>query len=138
VFRHGLLPAIHSLVSGLLGSVVGFGVATLILGGASGTVAGIGAVAVINEAGFVVTGKGFDLSRVRAPWETEEEHVWRGCLWILSAAGWLAIGVPVSAYLAPDYALHGVVANVITIALVPGASYAVYKASPWRDRWRRT
>jgi hypothetical protein len=63
---------------------------------------------------------------------------WHGALgsWFLLATVWWLIAIPLAAYLASGYAVHGVAANILTALMVIGAELLVWRASPWRGRWR--
>jgi hypothetical protein len=46
------------------------------------------------------------------------------------------VQIPLAAYIAPGYDVHGLTANALTVLLVGGSEWVVWRASPWRHRWR--
>lgn len=124
--RGPFLAQLHAVVSSLLGGVLGFGVASVIVPGASGTVAGIGAAAAAMTLLDELVGRLLDMD-------------WSGAVgsWCLVMIFWLPLSVPVAALIAPDYRVSGVVANLATMLLVFVAGLIAWRASPWRWRWGR-
>ena len=137
MFRYGVGPAVHAIACGLLAALIGFGTATLVVDGASGTAFGIvTAAAVLTVGGVVIELVGQYSTRQRTVKETDTELVARLGPWLVMGVVWLILGTPVSAYLAPRYELNGFIANLATVILVLAAEFLVYRASPWRQRWR--
>lgn len=122
--RRNPVPAqIHAVASGFLGAFLGFGVASV--AGASsadfeGIVAASAALVLVSEA----VGRVLDMD-------------WTGALgsWGLLMLASLVVVVPLAAYVAPGYEVHGVAATIVTTVLVLVAESIVGFASPWRTRW---
>jgi hypothetical protein len=138
VFSHGPGPAFHALACDFFGALLGFGIVALVIDGASGSALGIAAAAAVATIGVAGVGLFREFSaRQRTQAEAESEVVARLGPWFVMNAVWLILGAPVSAYLAPRYELKGLAANLAAVALVPAAVLLVYRASPWRHRWRK-
>ena len=123
--RDPALARVHSLATGVVGAFLGFGAAAA-LGLATGGLAEIAAVV----ATYLVLQQVSDLV-LRADWS--------GALgsWCLVMLVWAALAVPLSAWLAPGYAVHGIGPNGATVVLVMAAELLAWRASPWRDHWSR-
>jgi hypothetical protein len=119
------LAELHAAVSGFVAGLLGFGIAAVIGLASSKGPGGIVAAAATSVALGSAVGWLLDMD-------------WSGALgsWFLLMIVSLLIGVPLAAYLAPGYAVHGVTANILTALLVIGAELLVWRASPWRARWR--
>ena len=141
--NHGkkLLLHGHSIASSVLGGLLGFGFATVLLDSAAGTGGGIVAAALI----YALLGKVIDIvlqsasSAVKTDDDEDGEEVFDSALiWVLTLLATVVLVVPVSALLAPNYALHGFLTNAVTVVLVYGADMLVGYASPWGFRYKPT
>ena len=124
--RRPRLAQAHSLASSFLADLLGFGVSTLVVPGASGSLIGIVAAATVLTVLDEIVGRLLDLN-------------WSGARgsWCLLMIVYFAVAGPVAAWIAPHYRLTGVGANVATIALLFTANLIVGRASPWRERWNQ-
>jgi hypothetical protein len=122
-----VLARLHAAASAFLSGVIGFGVAAVIGAGVSAGPDGILAAAAMYTALDQGIGWLLDLD-------------WGGALgsWCLLMLAYLAIGIPLSAYLAPGYTASGMGANIGVTLLMSVAGWLVLLASPWRTRWSAT
>jgi hypothetical protein len=125
VYRRGFAPEFHTLILTFIGGALGFGLASALLETVSGSWSGTLAAAVcLTASGFVVD------------FGIRVSHPRRSMLWLVASLLWFTIGVPVAAYLAPGYSLHGFTTTVTVIVIVWICDMAVGRASPWRTRWQ--
>jgi hypothetical protein len=124
--RHGPpFAELHAAVSGFVAGLLGFGITAVVGLATSDGSTGIAAAAATSVAlGWAVS------------WLLELD--WSGALgsWFLLLIVSLLVGIPLAAYLAPGYRVHGVSANIATSVLVVVSELLVWRASPWRGRWR--
>ena len=116
----------HSLGASFLGDMLGFGVSAVALGAVSASWSGVAIAATVLAASGLLIDFGM---RVSAPQQDT--------LWTLAALLWFIIGVPLAAYVAPDYSVHGLGAYVLVFIIVTGCEVLLSRASPWRTRWQR-
>jgi len=117
-------PNVHAVAVTFAGALLGFGVAVAALGAVSGSWTGIlSAAAILTATGAIV-----DIG-VRVPGHSHD------VLWLVASLLWFVVGVPIAAYLAPDYTVLGFGANVLVIVIVTVCEVSASRASPWRTRW---
>ena len=116
----------HSVGLTLLGDLLGFDVAAVALGTISASWVGVIEAAAILAASGLVIDLGMRGSAHR-----------NDVLWTVAALLWFIVGVPIAAYLAPDYSVDGFGAWVAVIVIVTVCEIVVSRASPWRTRWQR-
>jgi hypothetical protein len=117
---------LHAVGTEVIGDVLGFGTAAVLGIATSASPAGVLAVAATAIALNGVVG-----------WLLESD--WNGALgsWLLLMFMWVLLAIPLAAYIAPGFRVHGVAANVVTAVLVLAANALVWRASPWRTHWQR-
>lgn len=113
-------------MAAFLGGLIGFAFAKLAIAGVHGTSGGIVLAAVI----YSVLSKLADLVLTHS---SLEENDWfdPGLLWLFTAIVSFVLLVPVSAVIAPEYAVSGVLANLGAIVSVYVGETLVSRASPW-------
>ncbi len=124
VWSRRFSPRIHSVAVTFAGDLLGFGVAASALGAVSGSWSGI-----LSAAAILTATEGIIDVGIRGSGHSHD------VLWLVAALLCLVVGVPVAAFLAPNYAVHGFGVNVLVIVIVGVCEVSVGRASPWRTRW---
>jgi hypothetical protein len=123
----------HTLGITFVASILGFAVATQLVTGASGSAVGCAA----SAAAYTFVGLVIDVGiRAVSTSGNAAESSAAKVLWLPASITWLVLGVPVAAFVAPQYRIEGVGANVATVTIVLVIDFLISRASPWRSAWR--
>jgi membrane associated rhomboid family serine protease len=128
MYRFGRAEMI-STGSTFLDGVLGFGIAAVLLPGASGTWFGILVAAFLLALSGIVIDAGMRLTPDPDSQEAQDSPVDVALLWFVATMIWLVAAVPACALVAPDYELRGFTANL-------GAWVTVMSVG-WLTTWAR-
>lgn len=123
---------VHTLAVTFIAGLLGFGIATQLVSGASGSAVGVVASAVIYTGICAVIDVGVRMRPIGGLTARGNVHF----LWATASLTWLAVGAAVAALLAPSYQVTGVEGNAATVVIVLCIDFLVSRASPWRQKWR--